>query len=143
MIHIFILGLLLRNKTFHLQILFLLWQLSNFMEKRQHVVSRSSSKAEYRALANATCEAQWLLYLHNGLGVQHTNSVNIYCDNWSTITLPTTWYFTNVQNISNWTAMSSVTKFKLKLFTSCSFNQQNRLLICLQYHSLWTILYPV
>ncbi|XP_054812205.1 uncharacterized mitochondrial protein AtMg00810-like [Prosopis cineraria] len=31
--------------------------------KKQHIVSRSSSEAEYRALAAVTCEVQWLFYL--------------------------------------------------------------------------------
>jgi len=38
--------------------------------KKQPTVSRSSSEAEYRAMASATCEMQWLLYLLRDLQVQ-------------------------------------------------------------------------
>lgn len=54
--------------------------------KKHGVVSCSSSEAEYRALANATCEAQWLLFLLHELGISHSQSVNIFCDNHSSFT---------------------------------------------------------
>lgn len=50
-------------------------------------MSRSSSEAEYKALASATCELQWLLYLLFDLGVQHKEAAYLYCDNNSTIHL--------------------------------------------------------
>lgn len=43
---------------------FFLWdKLTCWKTKKQLVMSRSSSEAECRALANTSCEAQWLLYL--------------------------------------------------------------------------------
>lgn len=53
--------------------------------KKQTVVSRSSSEVEYRALAQATCEAQWLLYLLQDLHVTHSSPVVLYCDNRSAL----------------------------------------------------------
>jgi hypothetical protein len=45
------------------QCFFLVRYLISWRTKKQLTVSRSSSEAEYRALAAATCELQWLLYL--------------------------------------------------------------------------------
>jgi len=49
------------------------------------VVSRSSSEAEYRALAQATCEGQWLLYLLQDFLIHHPTPVILYCDNKSAL----------------------------------------------------------
>ncbi|GAU40777.1 hypothetical protein TSUD_26570 [Trifolium subterraneum] len=55
--------------------------LINWKSKKQTVVSRSSSEAEYRALAQATCEGQWLLYLLKDFLIHHDSPILIYCDN--------------------------------------------------------------
>jgi len=59
--------------------------LISWKSKKQTVVSRSSSEAEYRALAQATCEGQWLLYLLHDFLVPHPSPIIIYCDNQSTL----------------------------------------------------------
>lgn len=51
--------------------------------KKQPTVSKSSSEAEYRAMASATCEMQWLLYLLRDLQVQCVQLHVLYCDNQS------------------------------------------------------------
>jgi hypothetical protein len=48
-------------------------------------VSRSSSEAEYRALAQATCEGQWLSYLLQDLNIPHPSPIILYCDNKSAL----------------------------------------------------------
>ena len=55
--------------------------------KKQHIVSQSSSKAEYRALATTTCELQWLTCLLQDLRVPFTSPALLYCDNRSTLHL--------------------------------------------------------
>ncbi|GAU11490.1 hypothetical protein TSUD_344800 [Trifolium subterraneum] len=59
--------------------------LISWRTKKQLTVSRSSSEAEYRALAAATCELQWILYLLKDLQVTCTKLPVIYCDNQSAL----------------------------------------------------------
>jgi hypothetical protein len=49
--------------------------------KKQTTVSRSSAEAEYRAMASTTCELLWLRGLITSLGIPHTQSMELYCDN--------------------------------------------------------------
>jgi len=51
--------------------------------KKQITVSRSSSEAEYHALAStsATCELQWILYLLKDLHIQSPKVPVLFCDN--------------------------------------------------------------
>ncbi|GJR33320.1 retrovirus-related pol polyprotein from transposon RE1 [Tanacetum coccineum] len=55
--------------------------------KKQTVVSRSSTEAEYRALADCTCEITWLKCLFKNLTLSVQGHICIYCDNSSTIAL--------------------------------------------------------
>ncbi|KAK9671406.1 hypothetical protein RND81_12G027900 [Saponaria officinalis] len=48
--------------------------------KKQATVSRSSTEAEYRAMASTTCEILWLKGLLTSLGFEHTKSVPLHCD---------------------------------------------------------------
>lgn len=64
---------------------FLGTSLISWKSKKQATVSKSSSEAEYRALAQATCEAQWLLYLLEDFQVKDTTPAVIYCDNQSAL----------------------------------------------------------
>lgn len=64
---------------------FFLSSLISWRSKKHAIVSRSSSKAEYMALAQTTCEAQWLRYLLQNLQVATEDPTIIYCDNQSAI----------------------------------------------------------
>ncbi|GAU31060.1 hypothetical protein TSUD_214960 [Trifolium subterraneum] len=55
--------------------------LISWKSKKQNVVSRSSSEAEYRALAQTTCEGQWLKFLLQDFHISHPTPIVIYCDN--------------------------------------------------------------
>ncbi|PNY03100.1 retrovirus-related Pol polyprotein from transposon TNT 1-94 [Trifolium pratense] len=59
--------------------------LISWKSKKQNVVSRSSSEAEYRALAQTTCEGQWLKFLLQDLHISHPTPIVIYCDNKSAL----------------------------------------------------------
>ncbi|PKU64052.1 Retrovirus-related Pol polyprotein from transposon TNT 1-94 [Dendrobium catenatum] len=55
--------------------------------KKQPTVARSSTEAEYRALAAATTEVLWLRRLVEELQIPQTSPTPIYCDNTSAISL--------------------------------------------------------
>ncbi|XP_019465394.1 PREDICTED: uncharacterized protein LOC109363594 [Lupinus angustifolius] len=61
--------------------------LISWKTKKQNIVSRSSSEAEYRALGSLVCELQWLKYLFTDLHIPQSNPISVYCDNKSTIHL--------------------------------------------------------
>jgi len=62
---------------------FLGQSLISWRTKKQPTVSKSSSEAEYRAMASATCELQWLLYLLRDLHIDCVKLPVLYCDNQS------------------------------------------------------------
>ncbi|GJV87396.1 putative mitochondrial protein [Tanacetum coccineum] len=55
--------------------------------KKQSMVSRASTKAEYIALADCACEITWLQCLFKDLQVDLPSPVTVLCDNASTIAL--------------------------------------------------------
>ena len=57
----------------------------SWKSKKQQTISRSSSKAEYRALVATTCELQWITYLLYDLHIQHQQPTLLYCDNQAAI----------------------------------------------------------
>lgn len=59
--------------------------LVSWKAKKQVTVSQSSSEAEYRALAYATCELQWLLFLLKDLRVSCHKTPALFCDNQSAL----------------------------------------------------------
>ena len=59
----------------------------SWKSKKQSTVSRSSSEAEYRALASAASEITWLVRLLSELGIQNLKPIRLCCDNQSAIHL--------------------------------------------------------
>ncbi|KAL1223745.1 Retrovirus-related Pol polyprotein from transposon RE1 [Cardamine amara subsp. amara] len=49
--------------------------------KKQTRVARSSTEAEYRAVANTAAEVRWLHFLLQELGLKSKTTPVIYCDN--------------------------------------------------------------
>uniref|UniRef100_A0A2N9H2Q3 Integrase catalytic domain-containing protein n=1 Tax=Fagus sylvatica TaxID=28930 RepID=A0A2N9H2Q3_FAGSY len=62
-----------------------LYSLISWRSKKQHIVSRSSTEAEYRALADTTSELLALRWLLEDMGVTHSSPTVIHCDNRSAI----------------------------------------------------------
>jgi histone deacetylase 1/2 len=55
--------------------------LISWTARKQLTVSRSSTEAEYKALANATAEMLWVQQLLTELGVRHPPQAWLWCDN--------------------------------------------------------------
>lgn len=55
--------------------------LISWSSKKHPTVSRSSTEAEYKSVANATAELLWIQYLLQDLGVQHPSPPKLWCDN--------------------------------------------------------------
>ncbi|KAK2990408.1 hypothetical protein RJ640_001740 [Escallonia rubra] len=53
--------------------------------KKQSVVSRSSSEAEYRAMANTTAEIVWVRWLLRDMGATQSSPTPMFCDNKSAV----------------------------------------------------------
>ncbi|XP_019189137.1 PREDICTED: uncharacterized protein LOC109183487 [Ipomoea nil] len=61
--------------------------LVSWKSKKQQTVSRSSSEAEYRALATTSCEIQWLLFLLGDLGIVPSSSSVLFSDSQSALAI--------------------------------------------------------
>ncbi|KAK9057120.1 hypothetical protein SSX86_024487 [Deinandra increscens subsp. villosa] len=62
-------------------VLYLGTNVISWKSARQKSVSRSSTEAEYKALANATAELLWVKNLLHELGISITTSPTLFCDN--------------------------------------------------------------
>ncbi|XP_019168865.1 PREDICTED: uncharacterized protein LOC109164771 [Ipomoea nil] len=61
--------------------------LISWRSKKQATVSRSSSEAEYRALATTVCEVQWIKSLLRDLQVEIDKPAALFCDNKAAIAI--------------------------------------------------------
>ena len=53
----------------------------SWRSKKQGVVSKSSTKTEYRAMASVACEIAWVLQLLKDLKIDHARPAMLFCDN--------------------------------------------------------------
>ena len=63
--------------------IFLGTNLNSWSSSKQKVVSRSSTEAEYRSIANGTAELTWLESILSDLGITPTSLSTLLCDNLS------------------------------------------------------------
>ena len=59
--------------------------LVSWCAKKQHTISRSSTEAEYRAMANTAAELTWLSFLLADLRIPLASPPLLYCDNLSAL----------------------------------------------------------
>jgi hypothetical protein len=59
--------------------------LISWKSKKHYVVSRSSTKVEYRSMASTCSELTWLQYLLQDLCISHPQAAQLYCDNQATL----------------------------------------------------------
>ena len=93
--------------------------LVSWQSKKQYIVSRSSSEANYRALVQATCEAQWFLYLLQDLQLTNVQPVVFFCDNQSALHIGSIQCFMSVVNISRQIVTQCVISFRVEPFICC------------------------
>lgn len=79
----------------------------SWCSKKQSAVSRSSTEAEYRSMADTTSEIMWLSLLLQDLHIQLVDIPTLHCDNVSALALAT----------------NLVYRFKIKAYWSgCTFH---------------------
>ncbi|XP_050379700.1 uncharacterized mitochondrial protein AtMg00810-like [Argentina anserina] len=61
----------------------------SWCSKKQTAVSRSSTEAEYRSMADTTSEVKWLLHLMQDLHIEVLDKPTLHCDNISALALAT------------------------------------------------------
>ncbi|CAH9142457.1 unnamed protein product [Cuscuta epithymum] len=66
-------------------IIFLGYSPISWKTKKQHIVSRSSTEAEYRSMADTTAELKWAKGLLLSLGIDHSSSMSLFCDSRSAL----------------------------------------------------------
>jgi hypothetical protein len=60
---------------------FLSSNLVSWSARKQPTVSRSSTEAEYKVIANVTAEIMWIHTLLDELGIPHPPTASVWCDN--------------------------------------------------------------
>lgn len=103
--------------------------------KKQTTMSRSSSKAKYRALTTTSCEIQWITYMLLDLHIDFDIAIVLYCDNQAArlIILP----FISAPNTLIQTIVWFEKIYKITLFIFSPSTQMKRQLMFSQ--SLWII----
>ncbi|XP_075499818.1 secreted RxLR effector protein 161-like [Primulina tabacum] len=86
----------------------------SWKSKKQHTVSKSSAEAEYRSMANGTCEVVWMLCLLKYLRVHIAGPIALFSDSSQLYILPQIRSFMNEQSILKSIVMLCAKGYKLE-----------------------------
>lgn len=92
--------------------------LVTWSSKKQHVVSRSNTEAEYRSLAAVSAEISWLKSLLQELQVPQSPIQTVFCDNLGAVLL-----------VANHVLHSLTKHFELDLYFVCDKVQEKQLIV--------------
>ncbi|CAA7041848.1 unnamed protein product [Microthlaspi erraticum] len=73
------------HSTLPQQLRYLTWRSISWKTKKQDCVARSSTVAEYRAMAFATQEILWIKELLQSIGIPHKSPMKLVCDSKSAL----------------------------------------------------------
>lgn len=104
--------------------------LASWKTRKQRTVSRSSAEAEYRSMADATCELKWLKHLLFHFGFPHTKPMRLFCDSQSALHIARTRCSMSVRNMSRIIATMFVMRFKRDLSLPSTLLQRISLRTC-------------
>ncbi|XP_069150450.1 uncharacterized protein [Solanum lycopersicum] len=110
------------------------WELVTLAKNKKVIVSRSSAKAEYRAIASIVAEVVWTVGLFQELGVAISPPVPIYSDSTSSLQIATNPVFHERTKYINIDCTLSAKRFKMDCLSLPIHHPQNSLRISLLKH---------
>ena len=69
-----------KRQGIHSSLLVSIWK-----SKKQNVISRSSAKSKYKAMAQSVCEIMWISQLFMEVGIKTTILAKLWCNNQSAL----------------------------------------------------------
>ena len=85
--------------------------------KKQNVVTRSNTEAEFRGMVLGLCATLWLRLLLQDLGYLSRQPIRLFCDNKATCDI--------VQSMSRWTDSSLRRNWMIRLWNCLRFDQRS------------------
>ena len=120
--------------------LFLVESLISWKSKKQSIVSCSLAEAEYRAMANTTCELVWLMSLLCDFHIKHKQPAILFCDNKAALHMLLILCFTNIPDTLKLIVILFARRYRHVISKQCLYLLNIKLQISLQRLSYQHIL---